>query len=201
MRTKSAVFVLTVISLFTGFAPPMAAVDQNAPDFVLKGVDGKNYRLSDLKGSYVVLEWVNFGCPFVQKHYRSGNMPALQKFAKEKGVVWLSVCSSAPGKQGYFEGDALKSEMRQMNCMPTAYLPDPEGTVGRLYGARATPTMYVIDPRGNIIYGGGIDDIPSTDVNDIPKARNYVKEALELALSGKRVEVSTSKAYGCSVKY
>jgi len=201
MHTKFPAVVVSTILLFAGFTAPSVEADQLAPEFVLKDVAGKAYKLSDLKGKYVVLEWVNFGCPFVQKHYKSGNMPSLQEFAREKKVVWLSVCSSAPGKQGFYEGEALTNEMKQMNCVPTAYLSDPDGTVGRLYGAKATPTMFVIDPNGTIIYGGGIDDIPSTDVDDVAKARNYVKEALELALTGKKVEVSTSKAYGCSVKY
>jgi hypothetical protein len=189
------------ISLVPSFAASPPAAGETAPDFTLKDSNGRTYRLSDLKGKYVVLEWVNFGCPFVRKHYSSGNMPSLQKFYTAKNVIWLSICSSAPGKQGYFEGEELKAEITKMKAVPSAYLVDPDGTVGRLYAAKTTPTMFVIDPRGTIIYGGAIDDIPSTNPDDVQKARNYVKEALDLAMDGKSVQVTTSKSYGCSVKY
>lgn len=195
-----AVLVLVSLPILHAKAATPSPGDP-APDFSLTGVDGKNYTMADLRGKFVVLEWVNFGCPFVQKHYKSGNMQTLQKSYKEKGIVWLSICSSAPGKQGYHEGEGLKREIGEMKAVPTAYLLDPDGKAGNLYGAKATPTMFVIDPKGTIVYGGGIDNIPSTDIDDVAKARNYVKEALDLALAGKSVEVTSSKAYGCSVKY
>jgi hypothetical protein len=149
----------------------------------------------------VVLEWVNFECPFSRKHYISGNMPELQKEYTAKGVTWLSICSSAPGKEGYFEGDDLKERIGKMKAVPTAYLIDDQGAVGRMYAAKTTPHMFIIDPGGTLIYAGGIDDIPSTDINDIATARNYVREALDEAMAGKPVAVSVSRSYGCSVKY
>jgi peroxiredoxin len=192
--------LVTIPMLWSEAASP-APVGEAAPNFSLKDANGQTHTLSDLKGKYVVLEWVNFGCPFVRKHYNSGNMSSLQKAYTAKNVVWLSICSSAPGKQGYFEGEELKAEIATMKAVPSAYLLDSDGTVGRLYAAKATPTMFVIDPKGTILYGGAIDNIPSTSLDDVPKARNYVKEALDLALAGKSVEITSSKAYGCSVKY
>lgn len=192
---------LVTIPMLSSEAASPPPVGEAAPSFSLKDANGQTRTLSDLKGKYVVLEWVNFGCPFVRKHYESGNMPSLQKAYTAKNVVWLSICSSAPGKQGFFEGKELTEKISDMKASPSAYLLDPDGTVGRLYAAKATPTMFVIDPQGTIIYGGAIDNIPSTNVDDVPKARNYVKEALDLALAGKSVEVTSSSAYGCSVKY
>ncbi len=194
----AALVTIPMLSSVEASSPP---VGEAAPDFSLKDAKGQTHTLSDLKGKYVVLEWVNFGCPFVRKHYDSGNMPSLQKTYTAKNVVWLSICSSAPGKQGYFEGGELTEKMSTMKASPTAYLLDPDGTVGRLYAAKATPTMIIIDPHGTVIYGGAIDNMPSTNIDDVPKARNYVKEALDLALAGKSIEVTSSRAYGCSVKY
>lgn len=192
---------LVTIPMLSSEAASPAPVGETAPDFSLKDAKGHTHTLSDLKGKFVVLEWVNFGCPFVRKHYESGNMPSLQKAYTAKNVVWLSICSSAPGKQGFFEGKELTEKISNMKASPSAYLLDPDGTVGRLYAAKATPTMFVIDPQGTIIYGGAIDNIPSTNIDDVSKARNYVREALDLALAGKSVEVTSSRAYGCSVKY
>jgi hypothetical protein len=184
-----------------GIAGTPPSPGESAPDFTLKDSGGKTHSLSIYRGRYVVLEWVNFGCPFVQKHYNSGNMPALQKTYTAKNVVWLSICSSAPGREGYLEGDALPARMARMNAVPSAYLIDAEGKVGRLFAAKSTPTMFVIDPQGKIVYSGGIDNMPSTNTDDIAKARNFVREALDLSLAGKSVEISSSRAYGCSVKY
>jgi hypothetical protein len=195
---RTALPLLIPLSLFAGASP---SPGDTAPNFTLKDSNGKTRSLADFKGKYVVLEWVNFGCPFVQKHYHSGNMPRLQKTYTAQDIVWVSVCSSAPGKQGYFEGEELRSQIARMKGAASAYLLDPEGKVGKLYAAKTTPTMYVINPEGKIVYGGGIDNIPSADPDDIPKARNYVREALDLSLAGKNVEVSTSRSYGCSVKY
>ncbi len=172
-----------------------------APNFQLADNKGGEHSLSEYKGKYVVLEWVNYQCPFVGKHYRSGNMQALQKEYTGKGVVWLSICSSAPGKEGYFEGKNLAEHMQLMKAIPTAYLVDSKGEVGQMYGAKATPTMVVIDPSGVLMYEGGIDDIASTNVEDIPRAHNFVREVLDAALAGKPAPVSSSRAYGCSVKY
>ena len=160
-------------------ATERAEVDHPAPDFTLPDNGGNKHSLSDFKGKFVVLEWVNYDCPFVRKHYRSGNMPRLQKIYTKKDVVWLSICSSAPGKQGYFETDELSERMKKEKAIPTAYLLDPDGKVGKTYGAKTTPHMYVINPDGMLIYAGGIDNIASTDIDDIEEATNYVKEVLD----------------------
>ncbi len=178
-----------------------AMVGQPAPDFTLMDSNGAKRSLSDLKGKVVVLEWVNFECPFVGKHYGSGNMQKLQKAYTGKGVVWLSINSSAEGKQGYFAPDKINALMKEKGAAPTAYLIDADGTVGRTYGAKTTPHMFVVDPKGSIVYAGGIDDTPSTDQADVPKARNYVSAALDEALTGKPVTTASSAPYGCSVKY
>ena len=178
-----------------------ATVGEAAPAFTLTDIQGKHYSLAELKGKFVVLEWVNFGCPFVRKHYDSGNMQKLQKTYTQKGVVWLSICSSAPGKQGYFERADLRERVKEEGSNATAYLVDAEGTVGHLYGAQTTPHMFLIGPDGKLLYAGGIDDTPSTKKDDIATAKNYVAQGLDAALSGKAVEVKTSRPYGCSVKY
>jgi peroxiredoxin len=182
-------------------AEPMAAIDQKAPDFSLAGIDGKTYKLSDFKGKYVVLEWNNLDCPFVKKHYGSGNMQALQKKYTDKGVVWLTICSSAQGKQGYYEPAALQEMTKERKLASTAYLRDPDGAVGRAYGAKTTPNMFVINPDGVLIYAGAIDDKPSTDPNDIPGANNYVAACLDASMAGKAVGTKSTVSYGCSVKY
>jgi peroxiredoxin len=178
-----------------------AEIGKAAPDFTLPDSLGKNHSLSDYAGKIVVLEWLNHGCPFVQKHYNSGNMQKLQKMAKEKGVVWFSVISSAPGKQGYSTPEQANEIAQEKKAVPMAILLDPEGTVGKLYDAKTTPHMYIIDKDGLLVYNGGIDDIRSANIDDIAKAKNYVNEALEELLSGKDVSIKTSQPYGCSVKY
>ena len=172
-----------------------------APNFTLPDTNGKSHSLADFKGSYVVLEWVNHGCPFVRKHYDSGNMQSLQKEFTVKGVKWLSVCSSAPGKQGNLSAEEWNKVEKEKGAAPTAVLLDPEGNVGRLYGAKNTPHMFVINPEGKIIYDGAIDSIRSPDTADIPKATNYVKTALEESMAGKLVSTASTQPYGCSVKY
>jgi len=174
---------------------------KQAPDFTLPGADGTSYKLSDHKGKIVVLEWVNYGCPFVRKHYDSQNMQTLQRTYRDSGVVWLSICSSAPGKQGYFEGQALTDRIEQEGAAATAYLIDADGAVGKAYGARTTPHMYVIDRGGNLVYAGGIDDVRSANVDDIARATNYVAAALDALLEGRPVPQASSTPYGCSVKY
>jgi peroxiredoxin len=178
-----------------------AKVDESAPGFTLPDQNGQKRSLSDFRGKYVVLEWVNFGCPFVRKHYDSGNMQNLQKEYTAKGVVWLSLSSSAPGKQGYFEPAEIKERLVKEKAVPTAYLIDAEGEVGKKYEAKTTPHMFIIDPQGTLIYAGGIDDKASTDREDIASAKNYVRSALDQALAGKPVSVKGSRPYGCSVKY
>lgn len=178
-----------------------AQVGQAAPAFTLKDVEGKSHSLSSFKGKYVVLEWTNHQCPYVVKHYASGNMQKLQKWAKEKGVVWLTILSSAPGKQGYLEPSQAKQLMKEQGFASAAYLFDTDGKVGKAYGARTTPHMYVIDPKGTLIYMGAIDDKPTANQADIPGARNHVVKALEEAMAGKPVSVPSTQPYGCSVKY
>ena len=172
-----------------------------APEFTLPDAGGKNIALGDYRGKWVVLEWVNYDCPFVKKHYGSGNMQKLQTFARGKGVVWLSINSSAPGKQGHFEGAELTKRMADVKATPDAYLQDPEGKVGKTYLAKTTPTMFVINPEGMVVYAGAIDDKPSTDKEDVPKAKNYVQTALDEAMAGKTVATAATQSYGCGVKY
>ncbi len=178
-----------------------AAIDQMAPDFALAGIDGKTYKLSDFKGKYVVLEWNNLDCPFVKKHYGSGNMQALQKKYTDKGIVWLTICSSAQGKQGYYEPAALQELTKEKKLSSTAYLRDADGKVGKEYGAKTTPSIFIVNPEGTLIYAGAIDDKPSPDPNDIPGATNYVAACLDASLAGKAVATKSTVSYGCSVKY
>lgn len=178
-----------------------ARIDRNAPSFSLKDSQGKTHSLSDYKGKYVVLEWINFDCPFVKKHYESGNMQKLQKEYTAKGVIWLSICSSAEGKQGHFSDEEINSRSQKLGAAPTAYLKDESGDVGRSYGAKTTPHMYVITPDGILAYMGAIDDKPTANVEDINGAVNYVADALNNLMNGKVVQTKSTKSYGCSVKY
>jgi peroxiredoxin len=187
-------------------APPSpasaaAVVGQAAPAFTLTDSNGETRSLADFAGKVVVLEWWNYQCPFVGKHYGSGHMQKLQKAWTAKGVVWLTVSSSAPGKQGYVDGAKANALMSEKGGAPTAVLLDHEGTVGRAYGARTTPHMFVIDKTGKVVYAGGIDDTPSTDLADIKTAKNYVQAALEEVTTGRPVSTPSSDPYGCSVKY
>ena len=178
-----------------------AVVGQPAPEFTLTDSQGKTHSLAGLKGKTVVLEWWNFECPFVGKHYGSGNMQKLQKEWTGKGVVWLTVSSSAPGKQGYVDAAKANAVMKEKVAAPSAVLLDHDGKVGRAYGAKTTPHMFVIDGEGTVVYAGGIDDKPSTDLADIATAKNLVSAALAEVTAGKRVTLATSQPYGCSVKY
>jgi peroxiredoxin len=172
-----------------------------APDF--KGVDsnGVTHSLSEYKGRFVVLEWANKGCPYEQKHYLSGNMESLQKQWTDKGVVWLSILSSAPGQQGYVTPAEENDYLKTMHASPTAALLDPTGVIGHLYDARTTPHMFVIDPAGKIVYQGAIDNQPTPDPGSLKIADNYLNDALNAAMAGKPVAVAVTKPYGCSVKY
>jgi len=155
-------------------------VGEKTPDFSLTDSKGKSHKLSDYKGKYVVLEWVNYDCPFVVKQYQPGKMQQLQNHYKSKEVIWLSINSSAPGKQGYFSPDAINQRMVKEKAMPTAYLIDSNGQVGRLYGARATPHLFIIDPEQKLIYEGAIDNIRSADPADVAKATNYVELTINI---------------------
>ena len=201
MRTVVMVAALAVGTVAPAFAQSGAVVGKPAPEFTLKDGSGQSHALSSFRGKYVVLEWVNFGCPFVQKHYGSGNMQKLQKAYTGQGVVWLSVNSSGEGKQGYYPAADLAGVLKEKGAAATAYLLDTDGKVGHLYGARTTPHMFVIDPKGTLVYAGGIDDKPSTDQADIAGATNYVAAALDQARAGKPIATAVSKPYGCSVKY
>jgi len=181
-------------------APPVG-IDKPAPDFTLPDARGEAQSLSSYKGKFVVLEWTNFDCPFVHKQYDSGNMQKLQGAYTSKGVIWLRICSSAEGKQGHYSADEIQRKLGEDKSKATAYLVDADGSVGRIYGAKTTPHMFVINPRGVLIYAGAIDDKPSTKVADVSGATNYVAAALDNSLAGKPVAVKTSTPYGCSVKY
>ncbi|HEU4723803.1 MAG TPA: thioredoxin family protein, partial [Candidatus Eisenbacteria bacterium] len=182
-------------------ADAAAVVGKPAPALELVDANGDRVRLDSFKGKVVVLEWVNFQCPFVGKHYGSGNMQSLQKKYTEKGVVWLSVCSSAPGKQGHVTGAEAKAAMEERGAAPSRFLLDPKGAAGKAYGAKTTPHMFVIDAKGTVVYNGAIDDRPSTKLADVEGAKSYVSDALDATLAGKKVELAATQSYGCSVKY
>jgi peroxiredoxin len=172
-----------------------------APAFSLTDTAGHVHNLADYRGKSVVLEWINVDCPFVRKHYNTQNMQTLQQTYTEKGVVWLSICSSAPGKQGYYAAAAWPALIEKNGIRSTAVLLDADGTAGRLYGARTTPHLYVIDPAGILVYQGAIDDNPSWDPETVAGAKNHVAAALDALLEGRAVETPEAKPYGCSVKY
>ncbi|HEX4150841.1 MAG TPA: redoxin domain-containing protein [Steroidobacteraceae bacterium] len=176
-------------------------VGRPAPDFNATDSDGHVRRLSEFRGKTVVLEWTNADCPYTRKHYSSGNMQSLQELARERGVVWLSVISSAPGKQGYADGPQADELSRSRHAVPMAVLLDPSGTLGRLYRAKTTPHMFVVDAKGELRYMGGIDSIATADVGDIKNAEPYFKEALLAVLDDKPVAHPVTRPYGCSVKY
>ncbi len=184
-----------------GTALADVTVGEAAPDFTATDSNGKTQRLSDHRGKVVVLEWTNHDCPFVRKHYDSDNMQNLQKEAAARNMVWLSVISSAPGKQGHVSAEEANRLTETRNAQPTAVLLDPTGEVGRLYRAKTTPHMYIVDAEGTLVYKGGIDSIKSTRTEDIARAIPYVKVALDELLEGKDVGAPTTSPYGCSVKY
>ena len=181
-----------------GSAPEIGAP---APEFTLPDTYGEEHALADYLGEWVVLEWLNYGCPYVKKHYNSGNMQSLQEAYAERGVKWLAIVSSAPGKQGYYEPADMNGMNEEMGSKALAVLLDPEGTVGRMYNAQTTPQMVVIDPEGTLLYNGAIDDKPSSRPASLEGAHNYLAAALDEAMAGEPVSVPTSKPYGCSVKY
>jgi peroxiredoxin len=201
MLKRISIIILSIM-LLTGInVQAEVKTNEAAPDFKLTDSNGKEHSLSDFKGKYVILEWVNYECPFVVKHYKSGNMQSLQKELSSDEVVWLSINSSAEGKQGNYAPEQVNEIMANSDAHPTAYLLDAEGDVGQLYGAKTTPHMFIINPEGNVIYQGAIDDKPTFDQNDIPGATNYVREALTAAKKGESFEPATTTPYGCSVKY
>jgi hypothetical protein len=194
-------FALALLTMSVGLAHGAAVVGQPAPDFTVRDATGQEVKLSQFRGKHVVLEWMNPGCPFVRKHYESGNMPATQKDAMGKGVVWLSIHSNDDDSWLYKKPAKLQEWVRDQKASPTALLIDGNGAVGKAYGARTTPHMYVVGPTGVLLYAGGIDSIPSTDKDDIPKATNYVKQAVSEALAGKPLSAASTRPYGCAIKY
>jgi len=201
MKTKLLLLTLTTFCAGALQAAEAPKVGAPAPNFSLPAADGKTHSLGDFKGKYVVLEWFNPGCPFVQKHYKSDNMQTLQNEFTAKGVAWLTIDSSAPGAEGNLSAEGAKKQMSEWKMGSTALLLDPEGKVGREYHATNTPHMFVVDPTGKLIYEGAIDSKASYDPGDIKGATNYVKAALEESMAGKPVANAETKAYGCSIKY
>jgi peroxiredoxin len=200
MRRLLTNFSLVVV-VFASVCAYAVKVGDAAPDFSGTDSNGKTQTLSSYKGKYVVLEWSNRDCPYTRKHYSSGNMQSLQKEWTAKGVVWLTVLSSAPGQQGYVTASEENAQIAKVHAAPTAAILDPKGTIGREYEAKTTPHMFVIDPSGKVIYAGAIDDHPTADVADIKISKNYVSEALMQAMAGGAVTTSYTRPYGCSVKY
>lgn len=184
-----------------GLAHAVPKVGEAAPAFTATDSNGKTVKLSDYLGKTVVLEWTNDGCPFVQKHYSSGNMQSLQKDAAAKGVVWLSVISSAPGKQGHVDGAGANALSKERSASPAAVLLDPSGKLGHSYEAKTTPHLFIVDAKGKLAYMGGIDSIATADPADIKTAKPYVKLALAELAAGKPVSEAVTKPYGCSIKY
>jgi hypothetical protein len=176
-------------------------IDQPAPSFYGITSEGSTLNLAALKDKIVVLEWTNNECPFVKKHYESGNIPQLQKEAAAKGVVWLQIISSAKDKQGYVDGPTAIKLNESRGAKPAYTILDPEGKIGRLYDAQTSPHLFIINPQGVLVYKGGIDSIASAKQEDIPKATNYVREALAALEAGKKVPNPSTKPYGCSIKY
>jgi peroxiredoxin len=195
-------FLLLALA-FPSVSTVVGAVSQAkiASDFSLQASDGTTQALKEYRGKWVVLEWLNHGCPFVKKHYESGNMQALQEKFTKRGVVWFSVISSAPGKQGFSTPAQANADKEKHKSRASGILLDQDGKVGKLYGAQTTPHFFIVNPKGELFYSGAIDDKPSTELADVKTAKNFVSAALEAGLAGKQPEVSISKAYGCSVKY
>lgn len=198
IRTIAAVAAALAMSAAADAAP---VIGKPAPQFTVTDSNGKSHSLSDYRGKTVVLEWTNDGCPYVKKHYGAGNMQKLQAEVAAAGGVWLSIISSAPGKQGYVKGAQANQLTASRNAKPTAVLLDPAGAIGRAYEAQTTPHMFVIDPKGTLRYMGAIDDQPSTDASTIATARNYVREAFKAVAAGGTVAETATDSYGCSVKY
>jgi peroxiredoxin len=201
MTIRNLCLVFGVLALSAGAALAGVEVGQPAPNFSLPDTNGKNHQLSQYKGKWVVLEWYQPDCPFVRKHYGSGNMQGLQKEFTSKGVVWLSIDSSAPGQEGNYPADKLNEIASSQGAARTALLLDPDGKVGHAYGAKTTPDMYIINPEGKLVYEGAIDSKPTTAVADLKTATNYVKVALDDSMTGKSVSQTVTRPSGCSVKY
>ena len=200
-RTFSSALVLPAVGFgVTQAHAATATVGQAAPDFTAVDALGKTHKLSDFKGKQVVLEWTNPGCPFVVKHY-SGNMQALQTEFTAKGVVWLSINSTATNATDYLPPAKLTAWKTEKKSVATAMLMDESGKIGQLYSAKTTPHMYIVSPQGVLVYAGAIDSVPSARVDDIKTATNYIRQGLNEALGGKAISTASTRAYGCSIKY
>lgn len=197
LTIASAVFATSI----TSATAEVAAVGKPAPAFSIMDSNGKEQSLESFRGKYVVLEWTNRDCPFVKKHYSGGNMQRLQESMTNDGAVWLTVNSSAEGKQGYVTPAVANELMKKDGAKQTAYLMDADGTVGKKYAAKTTPHMYLIDPTGTLVYAGAIDDTASTDSDDIKKSKNLIEAAYKESKAGTKVTVAASEPYGCSIKY
>jgi len=198
---KAILFWIMFFAFSLALFAQEAKIDQPAPDFKLEDINGMDVLLSDFSGKIVVLEWINFDCPYVRKHYQSGNIPKMQDKYTKQGVIWMAICSSAPGKEGNLPTGEIKKRIKQYNGKMTFYLIDSDGKVGKMYGAKTTPHFFIINKEGKLVYSGAVDDKPSTDIEDIKTARNYVTEVLDSLLAGKNPPVKVTKPYGCSVKY
>ncbi len=201
MKALKLIVASALLVSLSGVALAVPAVNKPAPDFTAIDSNGKTVNLKDFAGKKVILEWTNADCPFVKKHYNSDNMQGLQTKYTEDDVVWLSVISSAKGKQGYVDGKGANKLSKDRGAAPSHVLLDPEGTIGKAYGAKTTPHMYIVDEKGTLKYMGAIDSIRSADAADIPKATNYVNKAMMELAEGKSVSEPVTQAYGCSVKY
>jgi glutathione peroxidase-family protein len=193
--------ILFIIFLSSLVFAQKAKLNESAPDFKLTDSNGSEHSLSDFADKIVLLEWINYDCPFVKKHYDSKNMQSLQEKYTEEGVIWLAICSSNKGKQGNFSVEEINKRSKNHGAKFTAYLIDEDGKVGKMYGAKTTPHMYIIDKSGKLVYVGGIDDKATTDIDDIKGSKNYVSSALDELLAGGKVSLQSSTPYGCSVKY
>jgi peroxiredoxin len=198
--TATATAALLALPIAAG-AQAVPEIGRPAPDFTLPDTHGTLHSLEQFRGEWVVLEWLNYDCPYVAKHYRTGNIPSQQEKWTGQGVRWLAVVSSAPGTQGHFEPAAMNARSDREGSQATAVLLDPEGTVGRAYDAVTTPHMFVIDPDGVLRYMGGIDDVPTARDEDLERATQLVDQALGELMAGRQVSVPTARPYGCSVKY
>ena len=199
---KNAILILMMLFAFSfALLAQEAKIDQQAPDFKLEDINGMDVLLSDYSGKIVVLEWINFDCPYVRKHYQSENIPKMQEKYTKQGVIWMAICSSAPGKEGYLPVGEIKKRIKQYNAKMSFYLIDSDGKVGKMYGAKTTPHFFIINKEGKLVYSGAVDDKPSTNIEDIKSARNYVAEVVDALLSGGNPPVKVTKPYGCSVKY
>lgn len=199
-RLSRALIMIVALTAFPAFAQDLQ-VGEPAPTFEAPSADGNEFSLEAQKGKMVVLEWTNNECPFVRKHYNSGNMQKLQQFADNNGMVWVSIISSAKGKQGHVTPEQAMKNSEDNYASLDYIILDEDGKIGRLYGAKTTPHMFLIDPEGKLIYNGAIDSINSVDQDDIERAEKYFYDAMTAAKKGETIDIKQSKPYGCAIKY